>query len=70
VDGPFELHGTALLVFAITQAALLLNLVGESYARVIECRRRSRQRERELAALEAFHSLEPVIDLSPAALAS
>jgi hypothetical protein len=30
--------------------------VGEVYIRVIECKRRERQRDRELAVLEGYHA--------------
>ena len=56
MDPTFELHGPALYAFAVILAALVLNSVGDAWARVIECRRRSRNRDRELAVLEAYHA--------------
>ena len=50
-----EMNGPAACAFGMLLAAMVLVLVGDAVQRVIDCRRRWAQRERELAVLERYH---------------
>ena len=52
-----EMNGPALLAFLTLLAAAAVVLAGDAVERVIAARRRWGQRERELAALDAYHNL-------------